>query len=249
MPVTDIAEIEVSCTVREGSSLSAWEANFESSAFSVVIRAGKAIFRFKYPLSSLDEAERRLRDFLHSWEGDLLLQGAARRRTIQIAGSSAPGHGSRAYAYLHATIGGPLAEANTRYQTPWRRHRYWELPLVASLIARYEDYRRGRERLSVAGFMILSALEHAFGGRSAAATALNVDKRTLSELGRLVSTVGTYRSARKMSANHELRELSDQEQWWLESALRELLRRAGEAQSGRGNPARLTPAELPLLGP
>ncbi len=247
MTLPEIAGIEVSCTVREGHQDSTCECNFDNSAFAVVVQQGRAIFRFKYPLSSLDEAEHRVSDFLTSWEGDLLLQGGPVRRRILVVGSSAPGYGERGYGYLHGTLTGPLAEANTRRYTPWKRHRYWEVPLVASLIHRYEDFRRGKELLSVLGYITLSALEHAFGGRSGLAQALNVERRILAEIGRLVSTVGTYQSARKITGRHEFREFTEQEQWWLESVIKEILRRSGETLTGRHNPARLTFLELPPL--
>lgn len=245
MTVAEIHHIEVTCTIREGERPCDWRFAHENSAFVIDIADGSATFRFKYPLSSLDEAERRVTDFLRSWEGDMLLQGGPLRRRFRISGSRAPGHGSHAYAYAHATIGGALAEANTRRQKPWRRHRYWEFPLPAALIQRYEDYRAGRERLAVLGFLCLSALQHSFGGRKALAAKLSIEMDVLNELARLVSTVGTYRSARKVDKDHELREFTPDEEYWIESVAKELIWRAGEVFSGHRLGSVLTRMDLP----
>ena len=120
--------------------------------------------------------------------------------------------------------------------------------MVASLVERYQDYRAGREKLSVLGFLCLSALEAYFSGRPAVARVLNIETKVLSHLGMLVSAVGTYRSARKIARQHHLRDFTEQESFWLEAVIRELIKRAGAIASGRDSPTRLRLTDLPPMG-
>jgi hypothetical protein len=54
------------------------------SPFALEINNGTAIFRFNHPLHSFDDAERRLGEFLSSWEGEMLLQTGPRRREFSV---------------------------------------------------------------------------------------------------------------------------------------------------------------------
>ncbi|HEX3529925.1 MAG TPA: hypothetical protein VH988_22925 [Thermoanaerobaculia bacterium] len=247
MRVPEIYNIEVQCWVFEGGTPSNWQFSFENSAFILELKNGQANFRFKYPLTSMKEAEDRVAEFLKSWEGDILLQTGPIRRHFEIRGYRAPGHGGMVWVHGSLSVAGDLAEANTRQQTPWRRHPYWKEPLVAALVRRYEDYRCGRERLSVLGFLCLSALQHAFGGRKALAGKLKIELAVLNELGRLVSTVGSYGSARKINPGHDLRDFSPEEEYWIESVTRHLIVRAGDLFKGRALVSILTMQDLPQL--
>ena len=231
--IREIRDIEVRCWVLEDKQRSDLQLRFENSAFTLNVADGTATFIFQYPLSSLEEAERRICDFIRSWEGDMLLQSGSVRRSIDISASQAPGRGGRANGYFTAKVEGSLAETNTRRQMPWRRHRYWHIPLVRGLVERYEAYRKGRENLTVMAYFCLSAIEQLFQGRYSTASTLKLEPKILSELGRLVSTVGTVSTARKItSENHDLRDLTDREVHWLEAVVRELIRRTGEHLEG-----------------
>ena len=239
----EIAAIEVTCSVREGGQPCAWGFAFENSAFSVTIGGGTARFRFRDPLASFEEAERRVNSFLHSWEGDLVLQTGSAHRDFVISGTSAPGRGGRSYLYGTATVSGPLAEANTRRYEPWRRHRYYELPLVASLVQRYEDYKTGRERLSVLGYVCYTVISAQMrddsirarrGGKGLVARRLGIEPKVLHKFTELTSRIGTVATARKWDGeHHEPREYTASEKFWLERVTLELIRRFGEINSGR----------------
>ena len=245
MKSTQIADIEVQVNVREGNIPSSWEFSHENEAFRLKVGNGQAIFYFKYPLATLEEAEGRIDEFLRSWEGDMLIQTGPVRRLFQIIGCRAPGHPG--YVQSYGRVSFAANEPIIRQRTPWRRHRYWEIPLVAALIKSYEDYRCGRERLSVLGFLCLSALQHAFSGRKALAKGLDIELPVLNELGRLVSTIGSYGSARKIDRGHDLREFSLEEEYWMEVVSRELIVRAGEVFGGSRTGTRLTMQDLPSL--
>lgn len=239
--------LEVALLVRENGSVSSLNLNAESSAYVLEIRKGHGKFKFKHPQSSIEEAERIVDDFLRSWAADRLFQTGLVRREVQIVGGSGQGLGSWANLYASVSITGPAAEANTRERNPWKRHQFWHLPLVASLVARYEDFRRGRERLTVLGFLCLSALQQAFSGRKGLAKALNVDMAVLRKLGQIASSVGTYSSARKIGPNHEMRDLTGAESYWLERVISELIWRSGLVLDGQEAPAQLRLADLPSL--
>lgn len=239
--------LEVALLVRENGDVSSLDLDAESSAYVLEIRKGHGKFTFKHPQPSIEEAERVVEDFLRSWEADRLFQTGLVRREIQIVGGSGQGLGSWANLYASVSVTGPVAEANTREKNPWKRHQFWHLPLVASLVARYEDFKRGRERLTVLGFLGLSALQQAFGGRKALAKALNVDMAILNGLGHIASSVGTYSSARKIGANHEMRELTAAESYWLERVISELIWRSGLVLGGQEAPSTLRLADLPRL--
>jgi hypothetical protein len=245
-----IGDAEVFVSIREGSEKSALRLLTENSALAIEIAKGRGVFRLKHAVSSLDEAERRVSEFLRSWEADVLLQGGPVRRDLEIFGSRATGESrQRAHVRLVSSMSGEQAEANTRLYFPWRRHRFWDDPLLASLIARYEAYRRGRERLTVLGFLCLTALNSAFGGRKALELRLRIDAAVLREFSRLVSTVGGYDTARKISAQHELRDLTTCEVHWVESVVRELIQRAGSAAVGEQLATQLALKDLPSLRP
>jgi hypothetical protein len=237
---------EVTYWVLEGDKPTSWEFSVETSAFSLTIAGGLATFALKTHVSSLDAAERRIREYIHSWEADAVLQTGPVRRRFEMPGVSAPGLGGRATGpTVTATVVYPDGEANARRQYPWRYHKYADLPLIASLIERYQDYRGGRERLTVLGYLCLSALETYFGGRPALALACAIDPVVLSRLGRLVSEVGTYKTARKVTREHELRDLTAAEHYWLETSIRLLIGRAGDVLLHTCFDTELRMADLP----
>lgn len=244
-----IEDVTIQCRVLENGKPSSSTTHFENSAFEVKIEGGRAVFKFKDPVSSLEEAERRVREYLKSWCGDQDLQTGGTRREIELESVSAPGHGGRFYGPIMTTkITGPQAEANTRRYSPWRRHRHYNQPLISSLIQRYEDYRRGRERLAVLGYLCLTALESKFGGRSQVARSCRIDSAVLETLGRLVSTVGTHYTARKIGkANHQLRSFTEEEVFWLERTIHQLIGRAGAILLGEQLASQLSMRDLPIL--
>jgi hypothetical protein len=115
------------------------------------------------------------------------------------------------------------------------------------LIQRYQAYRQFREQLSVVGFICLSALQHAFGGRAKLVDALRIDRAVLNRFGALVSEVGTLATARKVDKNHDFRSFTASEQHWVEAVIRELINRAGQTFDGSAPLALLTEKELPPL--
>jgi len=77
--------------------------------------------------------------------------------------------------------------------------------------------------------------------RRRAAQAFSVDEAVLRKLGRLASDVGDAETGRKITARGERRRHTPEETAWTRSAIRMLIRRAGER-------AHDPSAQLPLLG-
>jgi len=228
-----VGKVTVYYTVLEGGRPSTWSNSFENSAFRFTAENGTASFEFKTPFTRHDAAEQRTTDYLKSWDAVCRLQSGRVRRDFVMKGSDGPGSGSRAYILGSLNFVGPEGEAIRRRDLPWELCEFEEDPLVRGLITRFEDYLSGKERLAVVGYFTLSALESAFRNRAALAEALAIGNRILTTLGRLVSSVGSWTSARKIGADHDLREFTPGETFWMESALRALIDRAGRV---RGTP-------------
>lgn len=243
-------QAQVTYYVSEGDIPSSWEFIHENSAFLLEIRQGTATFKLHEPVSSLDEAEGQIEEFLHSWAADLLLQTGGVHRKFRLHGSYASGIGGR------ASITGVLSiahsaesKANLRRRAPWQFHEFEDDPLTASLIARYHDFRKGKERLAVLGYLCLNVLESRFGSRSRLSEECRIDMKVLGKFADRVSMVGTYRTARKISRSHKLRDFTAAEQFWVERVIRELILRAGEVAKGVKPLSRLSAKDLPFLPP
>jgi hypothetical protein len=160
------------------------------------------------------------------------------------------GKGTAELLEIHVQIAGPQADANHRRQYPWQHHRYEANSLVSGLIQRYQGYRNGRELLTVVGYFCLSAIEQSLGGgRAAIPDQLNVSSDVRKLFGDLVSSVGTFATSRKIDRNHDARELTPAEEYWLATALRLFIDRFGKHVLGEPVEPELTLNDLPELAP
>lgn len=237
------SDVVLTYRVLEGGSPSPWEFSYENSAFRLEIRDGEAEFAFRYPLT-VNEGIARVNEFVRSWQGDRALQTGSLPRDFRLLGWATP---FRQVGPLHrmvATVSGPKAAANTRRQMPWRRHEFYEIPILRALIGRYEAARAGSESLQVVAYLCLTALNDYFGEGGVRA-ACSISENVLRKITNLSSTSGDYATARKISSNHDLRELNAHERHWLETALCELLSRAGIVLQGHPLEGTLTQDDLP----
>jgi len=103
-------------------------------------------------------------------------------------------------------------------------------PDVESLWHRYEGYLDGKEPLLTMAYFCLTTIVEAYGqgDRKASAHAMNVDPAILSMLGRLTSTKGDSRTARKAPKRGDSQPLSGTECAWIQAVVKMLIRRAGE---------------------
>jgi len=103
-------------------------------------------------------------------------------------------------------------------------------PDVDSLWNRYEGYLDGKEPLLTMAYFCLTMIEEVYGqgNREAAAHSMNVDPAILSTLGRLTSTKGDGRTARKAPKRGDSDPVSGTECAWIQAVAKMLIRRAGE---------------------
>jgi hypothetical protein len=118
-------------------------------------------------------------------------------------------------------------------------------PLTDLLVERLRALQDGRAELPAVAYLVLSAIEQAFGGRKACATALAVDPLVLGTLGRLSAQFDPV-IGRKASGDQK--PLTGDELAWLRAASPRLVRRVGEQASGAPL-AQITMADFPNLGP
>ena len=200
---------------------------YENSALILEVRAGRAKLQFLDALQ-FGEAERRGREFLRSWEADGILQTTAAPAEFYLIGYSAPGLGRTATLEISASVGGPLARANTRRYEPWRLSPFEEDSLISGLIRRYNEAKAGKEKSLVMAYFCLSALQHAFQGRKRLTTELGLKQRDVTRLAQLVSSVGDIATARKIGGDqHDLRPPSVLEEHFVLTTVREMIFRAG----------------------
>ena len=117
---------------------------------------------------------------------------------------------------------------------------------VDTLYHRWVGYLDGSEPLPTMANFCLTVLQHAAGGRTAAAAHFGISGKVLATVGRLATERGDALTARKMTSN--LQPLKTEEREWLEAAVRTMIRRAGEvaAQPAQALP-QITLADLPQL--
>jgi hypothetical protein len=105
---------------------------------------------------------------------------------------------------------------------------------------RWLDYQLGKEPLQSMAYFVLTLLESLASNRQSAAHSFQIDEQVLQTIGRLSSTKGDEKTARKAKAGIRFQKLSDSEKQWLEAAIRRVIHRLGEHASG----APLTPISL-----
>jgi hypothetical protein len=119
---------------------------------------------------------------------------------------------------------------------------------VEAMWFHYQQFRSGRERLVDMANTCLTLLDERGGTRRGAAKTYRIEYDVLHELGRLISTVGDYRSARKLKGITEPRPHTGAEKAWIESAVKALIRRAGEwAYDPEARLPLITMSDLPKL--
>jgi hypothetical protein len=119
---------------------------------------------------------------------------------------------------------------------------------VEEMWSLYDSYRQGRERLLPMAFSCLTYFANSAGGRIQAAQRYHVEKKVLDKLGELTSTLGKGSEARKLGKLSKNRAPTTAEKLWIETAVRIIIRRAGEvAHDAQGSWPLITMDDLPDL--
>lgn len=114
-------------------------------------------------------------------------------------------------------------------------------PDVETLYGRWRGYLEGREPLQSMAYFCLTVIKSRGG-----AARYSISAKVLETMGRLATEPGDSRTARKITT--KLRPLQGSELAWLEAAVKEMIRRAGEvAASPDQRLAQITMADLPPL--
>jgi hypothetical protein len=133
------------------------------------------------------------------------------------------------------------ASVEARTDLPPPNKGYAASPTIDGYLGRLRDVQEGREKVSAAVYYIVDDIEHRFGsGDSAAAAAkIRVSRALLDQVRNLASRGGHPAQSRKATLRaHEL-PLQEADIEWLRKAMRLLVKRCAEVESGH--------AELPLL--
>ena len=121
-------------------------------------------------------------------------------------------------------------------------------PDVTTAYERWMEFREGMEPLQAMAYAVLTLVESRAGGRPAAASALRVSIRVLSNIGQLSSKPGLSSAFRKLDAGAAPGDMPSGHRSWLEAATRLLITRMGEAAGGN-DLTEITMDSLPPLEP
>lgn len=135
-------------------------------------------------------------------------------------------------------------EQVTRKTYPAAPSNFEAVPDVVTLWNRFEGFKNGREPLAAMAYFCFSLLKNSYGGTDAASKALAVDKDVLRKVSELSTNRGGPSTARKVT--RQMAPITAPEAWWLDAAIRALIRRVGEIAAG-DSPVQLTMKHLPPL--
>ena len=116
---------------------------------------------------------------------------------------------------------------------------------VERLWDRWQVYQQGDESLQTTAGFCLSYIQEEYGGRRDAAKHFGISENVLDKIGEL-SHIGEATRVRKWTRRAP-RPLTAQEQEWLETAIKALIRRTGELAAAPAEKyAQITLADLPM---
>jgi hypothetical protein len=214
---------------------------YEADGFSVQLESGRLTASLKEHHASIESARERVEPFLRSWERDSDLKyGVLALRFIredaQVIDRDPPPPGSPRTYSVQAHAGGiALAGAAAEIAFGMREYpppptTFRTTPDVETLWYHYESHMAGKERLSDMGYYCLTVIERLSGGREGAASIFAIDAKVLNRLGKLTSTRGDMRTARKSISQPQ--PFQPQEETWIKDVVRAMVRRVGEAAVG-----------------
>ena len=210
----------------------------EEDSFRVMAENGRVRFELKEHYASEEAARFAVEaDYIPNWE---LVAGLARGPNAfalrfdrsEIVDRNPPSGPPRLSA--HARFGGLTARANLAPPTPpafpepppagIRRS-----PDIDSMYQHYLRHMGGAEPLPAMAYFCLTKLEQMAGGRDAAAVHFSISKKVLRRIGELSTNKGgdNARKAVGHAAPH-----TPEEERFLKSAIRTLIHRAAEVESG-----------------
>jgi hypothetical protein len=219
------------------------------------LRDGKLTVEITEHFADEDDARRAIDPFLRAWEIEADLNsnvGMIRFKfdRADLIDRDPPPPGTPQFIHAKAVATG-IAVGNASLHVTYRK--YPRPPAVFRTTTeveiayhRWMGYRAGKEPLQSMAYSILTLLESSAGGRKRVAQTFQIDEAVLDRIGKLSSTKGDARTARKFRRGTVLQELSSPEKQWLEQAIRRVIHRLGEHASGAPLP-QITLTDLPKL--
>ncbi len=205
-----------------------------------------------------EEARNALESILRSWEASVFLRSGKEEVRFEFIDADLidrdpPGPGEPStihvgFAEATSQVFPPsIIEGRAEYPRP---PQYFALsPDVEVLLQRYRGYKQGREPLPAMAYFCLTVIKLRTAGQKRpqrdAAQLLNLDCDILNRIGRLTSdNRGDPLTARKYATNQQ--PLSTNETYWLEAAVRSVIRQLAVLDDGE-RPPHLSLNDLPRL--
>jgi hypothetical protein len=205
--------------------------------------------------ASEDDAKKELEPFLNDWVigSDLTSNIGAIRFKFEhtdIIDLYPPLPGTSQNINLNVAevvaIGESISVQVPRNEYPKPPEGFHATPTVMIAYDRWFEYKKGKGRLLDMAYFVLTLLESEAGYRKSAAIKFQIDKKILYKIGELSSRKGDEKTARKVDKKNPFQGLHNSEILWLEEAIKKIIYRLGEVESG--NPlVNITMDDLPPL--
>jgi hypothetical protein len=227
----------------------------DEAAFRVRLGDGALTATMKDHYPSADEARAVVTPFLDAWEIVAALARRSREMRFEfdhadVVDRNPPGPGEpiEAAVTFEARAGCSVAAKLIAASYPEPPVGFVASEDVRTLMYHYENYVAGRRPLLDMAYFTLTLLHWRAGTPREASVRYGVADDVLRTLGRLTSTRGDEREARKLNRASTLTPLTDREREWIEAVVRALIRRVGEydADPTATRPT-ITMADLPAL--
>jgi hypothetical protein len=199
-----------------------------------------AIITMTAGFDSFDLAKDAVEPYLRSWEVHAGLKQGSPVLTFKYdGGEGTDTTGKKVYNVVsYADTLRILMPTRREYPHPPRSFAATEE--VQQMWNRYCGWLHGREPLDSMAYFCLTVVEKRFGGRSEAARKLNMSKKVVERIGCLTSRLGDRKAT-------TLRPHTTAEQAWLVEAVRVLILRLGEYETGRSPRTKITMSGLRAL--
>jgi hypothetical protein len=230
----------------------------ETTEFTLSIGGKHAVFEIKNHYASVEEARRRVEEYIRAWE---MLAGIEHdpgnfrlvfERPEVIDRSPSPNSGNvlslTAHISSHVHVSDQVTVHISRHKFPEPPKEFVASPDAETMYLRYKAYRESRESLTAMAYMCLTVVVATAGGRTKAAKRYFIDEKVLITIGRLSSVKGSPQEARKFPKRGSFDPLVPEERQWLIEATKALIRRVGEREANRATPLkRIKMNDLPPI--
>jgi hypothetical protein len=226
--------------------------------FSGRLESNQLICEMKMHYPHIEAARSVVEPSLRAWEVDVALRfGRGELQFVYMEAKvidrnpSPPGsplkiQATKAIHFTLSIVSPTIDVMRRQYPHPSRLFRI--SPDVETLWKRYEMYLDKKEPICSMAYFCLTVVLAKAGGKRKASRMFSIDKRVLDKLGELTSTRGDSLTARKAALGSTPSPLSDKENKWIETVIKQLIRRMGENGPDRQLPI-IKMSEQPPLDP